>query len=197
MYLRMSTTLKESRPKRPIVKPSRYQTTSSEEAPFSKTSKTGGQEIDTATTMEEDMRELRGTIQDNSSTINDVNTQHNLHNILTTQYNNTNSQIHNKPQTPMLTSTQVHQVEQIDYQYPLHTPSTSNAEPHPISYSTNNTPYAQHRPTTTFIPSEHNAFDNIINAYNKFQLPYSNIGESVEATAGYRAQAERNNIEHR
>ncbi|XP_036144755.1 uncharacterized protein LOC118646285 [Monomorium pharaonis] len=174
------STLNENRLKRPIVKPSRYQTTSSDEAPRrKKTGKTGGQEKDIDATMEEDIRELGGILQENSSLIN--NNNNNIQNTSETHFNSYTYTAQAQ------TSTQAHQV---DNQYPSVQISPNTESYAILPYSV--TPYTQLRSTalasSTFIPpNEH----NVLNQYNKFQVPYSNAGESSQITERYRAQQEQ------
>lgn len=74
----MFTSPKEDRPKRFIIKPSKYQITSSDEATPKKVMKSGGRERNMTITIELDIADLRRILQDNFS--------HTYNNNLQTQY---------------------------------------------------------------------------------------------------------------
>lgn len=202
----MSTSPKKDRRKRPIVKPSRYKTTSSDEAPSKRMMNSGGQQRNVTATMESDIRELRGILQQNSSLIynNDVETPY-TSNIHTTQPH-TSTQIQYEPRTSTQTQYEIHtssqaQCEQSeqDNQYPsLQTSINANpysTAPHCNTSFTSFTPMATYNSTIT--SNQHNVSDSNTNTGNKFQGHFSNTGEQVRNTASYNAERVENVMENR
>jgi len=158
------STPKEKRPKRPIVKPSRYQTTSSDEAPCKKITNNEGEQRNINASLEADLRELREIFRENSSLF------YNNNNTILQTIHNTHTHI-DKAQTQTSTHQTQHQTEQILNPHPS---IFTNIEPHntyPI------TPITQHIPVTacSFTFTSNDTFLN--DTYNKFQVSYSNRDE--------------------
>jgi len=158
------STLKEKRPKRPIVKPSRYQTTSSDEAPSKTITNNEGEQRNITASLEADFRELRGILRENSS--------------ISYNNNNTNLQtLHNTHIDKAQAQTSTHNQTQYQTEIPNPHPSVfTNIEPHnTLSYPI--TPITQHIPVTA-CSSAFTSNDTFLNnTYNKFQVSCSNRGE--------------------
>lgn len=167
------------RPKRPIMKPNRYQTTSSEEAPRKKTMESRNDKF----TMENDMRELRGVLEENSSNNNYYNLSSIHTQLQTTHTYTTSSSTHTLSQTPYTyTTSSTHTQSQTPY---AHTNSSACLQPlipheripqqastHTESYSFNMTPtYIQ--PTSTHssqVDNQLHTYNMDINTHDKFQV---------------------------
>lgn len=142
--------------KRPITKPARYQTTSSDEAPRKRTVSATIQH-----TIKEDIRELREVIEKNSSQNNYVNyMQHNEH----------------IPQT----ATPIYYLppQNIDKYIQLTPTRSQSFSPHNITH----TEYTSTPNTQTIVHNRNNIFDST-NTHVEFQDRYSN-GQEVRKIEG-------------
>jgi len=163
------STPKEKRPKRPIVKPSRYQTTSSDEAPSKKIVNNEGEQRNITASLEADLRELRGILRENSSL--SFNNNNNNTNLQTLYNTHTHIDTHiDKAQAQTSTHNQTqYQTEQIQKPHPSILTNIESHNTYPI------TPITQHVPVTACSSAFTN--DTFLNTYNKFQVSCSNRGE--------------------
>ncbi|XP_011707442.1 PREDICTED: uncharacterized protein LOC105462504 [Wasmannia auropunctata] len=132
-------------------------------------------------TLEEDIRELRGILEENSSHL------YNTNNLRTQQ----DPPVY-KAQEQISTQPQNYPQEQISNSYhslqiPVNTESYSTLScAAPSTERLLNTTRS-----STFVPNQYNTLDNNINTYNKFQANYPNSGESMPTKANYNAQLRR------
>ncbi|XP_011858237.1 PREDICTED: uncharacterized protein LOC105555807 [Vollenhovia emeryi] len=191
----MSTSHNDNRPKRPITKPSRYQTTSSDE---DIPRKVGKQDKSVTKTLESDMRDLRVILQENFSHDYNKNSQtpllHTLDKVQPYTQTQAQYQPHTPTQVPCPTISTHNQI-----QYPLQTSTQTPYQPGQIqSYQCHKLYLSQYVTHLLCMSTQNqNVTDNIINTCNKFQANFSNIGRAIQTTTNYSAQRTESEEENR